>query len=166
MFELGGAGHTLTERLHGTNRQGHQCWRLFKSHVQSSMRAHAYKHTHAHAHRHACKDMYKERKVLDPYIKIKIIKIGRKCCELLIALFFSKPDFHNLSKNDCLEICVAGADKLHPPTHTHNCTLTKTDLNRQLYISKVSLNSIVYDRLNKSSQTLQQSSARRVSSYS
>lgn len=119
MFELGGAGHTLTERLHGTNRQGHQCWRLFKSHVQSSMRAHAYKHTHAHAHRHACKDMYKERKVLDPYIKIKIIKIGRKCCELLIALFFSKPDFHNLSKNDCLEICVAGADKLHPPTHTH-----------------------------------------------
>ena len=56
VFELGGAGHTLTERLHGTNRQGHQCWRLFESHVQSSMRAHAYKHTHTHTQ--ACMQKY------------------------------------------------------------------------------------------------------------
>lgn len=57
MFELGGAGHTFTERLCETNRQGHQSWRLFKLHVHSGMQAHGHKHACTHAQKDTERDI-------------------------------------------------------------------------------------------------------------
>lgn len=108
MLELGGAGHTLTEILHRTNRQGHQCWCLFEVHVRSGMQAHVQTqiNTHARTDGHKQKRKKKRQRFGKLDWKRQTVHLTFSFSKIWFYCFHEKKAFSELKTSACSAVWI------------------------------------------------------------